>query len=137
VSLQAAIEQVLPELRAEAEARMLDTWTIGADVGWVYNETTDVDVQTVTPLFTTQARMKVSTTQVREAQAGERTTVESRRELHIPIDSPAVPVNAVAECTAVDATSDPTLLGTIVRLSGSVVGSQTTARRLEVVEVLS
>ena len=28
-------------------------------------------------------------------------------------------------------------LGTIVRLSGSVVGSQTTARRLEVVEVLS
>lgn len=135
MSLQAAIEAQLPFLRAEAEARMKDTWTIGTDGGYAYNGTQDV--QTVTPLFTTKARMKVTTSQVRETQAGERTAAESRRELHIPVGSPEVPADAVAECTAVHATSDPTLLGTIVRLSGSVVGSQTTARRLEVVEVLS
>lgn len=129
------------EDRALAESRMLDTWAIGADVGWTYDPDADggngADVQTVTPLFTTNARLKAVAGVVRESEAGGRTIVETRRELHIPVDSPAVPVGAVAQCTAVDATSDPTLLGVIVRLSGPAPGSQTTARRLEVTEVLS
>jgi hypothetical protein len=127
--------------RLAAESRMLDTWTIGTDMGWAYDPDADdgkgADVQTVTPLFTTSGRMKVTTTQVREVEAGGRTIAETRRELHIPVGSEEVPVNAVAQCTAVHATSDPTLIGTIVRLSGAVLGSQTTARRLEVIEVLS
>lgn len=134
-------QAVLSAGKRAAEAGMLDTWAIGSDLGWAYDPDADggngADVQTVDPLFETVGRMKVSTTQVRETQAGERTVAESRRELHIPTDSPAVPTNAVAQCTAVHPTSDPTMLGKIVRLSGAVVGSQTTARRLEVVEVLS
>lgn len=123
--------------RRAAESRMLDEWTIGTDLGWTYDPGTGTDVQTVTPLFTTNARLAERGNVVQETQVGERTAVETRRELHIPWDSPEAPVNAVAECTAVHATSDPTLLGTIVRLSGPAPGSQQTARRLQVTEVLT
>lgn len=123
--------------RQAAEARMVDTWAIGADLGWTYDANTDADVQTVTALFTTPGRLKVSGNVVRDAEVGGRTAVETRRELHIPVTSAAAPANAVAQCTAIHATSDPTLLGTIVRLAGPAPGSQTTARRLEVTEVLT
>lgn len=121
---------------------MLDTWAIGADAGWTYDPNADggkgADVQTVTPLFTTKGRMKASRTYGNiNQQAGERTVTVVTRELHIPVDSPAVPVNALAQCTAVDASSDPSLLGAIVRIAGPAPGSQTTARRLEVTETLT
>lgn len=116
---------------------MTDTWTIGTNLGWSYNSTSGQDEQTVDPLFTTAARLAESGTQATESEAGGRTVLETRRELHIPWDSPAVPPNAVAECTATGPLSDPTLIGTIVRLRGSAPTSQTTARRLEVVEVLT
>lgn len=141
MTVQAAIADALPFLRAEAEARMVDTWAIGTDGGWTYDPDADegrgADVQTVTPLFTTKARLKVSGNVVREAEAAGRTVVETRRELHIPVSSQAVPVGALAQCTEVHPTSDPTLLGTIVRLSGPAPGAQTTARRLEVTETLT
>lgn len=116
---------------------MLDTWTIGADVGWAYDEDAGEDVRTVTPLFTTPGRLKVAGNVVRESEAGGRTVTETRRELSIPVGSPAVPAGAVAQCIAIDATSDPTMLNIIVRLAGPAPGSQTTARRLEVAEVLT
>jgi hypothetical protein len=126
------------EDRALAESRMLDTWAIGTDLGWRYDEFLGRDVQSVDPLFTTKGRLKTVGNVVHDAEAGGRMVVETRRELHIPVSSAAVPANAVAECTAIDEnTSDPTLLGTIVRLTGPAPGSQTTARRLEVTEVLT
>jgi hypothetical protein len=123
--------------RAAAEARMLDTWAIGTDLGWTFDPDLGEDVQAVTPLFTTAGRLKVPGNVVLESDVGERSVVSTRRELHIPVGSQAVPIGAVAQCTAIDATSDPTLLGTIVRVSGPAPGSQTTARRLQVEEVLS
>lgn len=114
---------------------MVDTWAIGADVGWTVVD--GKEVQVVDPLFTTPGRLKAVSVQARETQAGDRTVVETRRELNIPWNSQAVPVNAVAQCTAIDPTTDPTVLGTIVRLSGPAAGTQQTARRLEVVEVLT
>jgi uncharacterized protein DUF6093 len=135
VTLQDAIEAELPFLRSEAEARMVDTWAIGTDLGWTFNGTEDV--QTVTPLFTTKGRLKATQNVVRESEAGGRTVVETRRALHIPVDSASVPAGAVAQCTAVHLTSDPTMLNIIVRLSGPAPGSQTTARRLEVTEILT
>lgn len=138
MTVQAAIEAQLPFLRAEAEARMKDSWAIGTDLGWTYDPDEQADVQTVTPLFTTKGRMKSSRTYGNINQdAGGRTITTVTRELHIPVDSPAVPVNAVAQCTAIGEGTDPTLLGAIVRVAGPAPGSQGTARRLEVVEVLS
>lgn len=116
---------------------MLDTWAIGTDLGWTFDPDLGEDVQAVTPLFTTAGRLKVPGNVVLESDVGERSVVSTRRELHIPVGSQAVPIGAVAQCTAIDATSDPTLLGTIVRVSGPAPGSQTTARRLQVEEVLS
>lgn len=137
MTIQSAIAAELPFLRAEAEARMVDTWTIGANLGWTYDEDAGEDVQTVTPLFTAPGRLKATSNVVLNSEAGGRTIAETRRELHIPVGSAAVPVGAVAQCTAVDATSDPTMLNIIVRLDGPAPGSQTTARRLQVSEVLT
>ncbi|KAB2809258.1 hypothetical protein F9L07_19650 [Pimelobacter simplex] len=129
------MDDVLTAGRALAEALMTDTWTIGANLG--YELIDGVEVQQVTPLFTTKARLRERGNVVQETQVGERTAIETRRELHIPWNSPDAPVNAVAQCTAVGPLSDPTLLGTIIRLSGPAPGSQQTARRLQVVEVLT
>lgn len=124
--------------RTAALSRMLDTFAIKQPSGTAYNPTTGNDETTYTDLFTTAGRVKVgSGLATRESEAGGRTVVTVVRELHIPVDSAAVPVGAVAVCTAVHATSDPTLLGATLRLAGPAPGSQTTARRLEVTEVLS
>lgn len=135
MTINDAIAAELPFLRAQAESRMTDTWSIGEHLR--YDVVDGVEVPVVDPLFTTKARLRERGNVVQETQVGERTAVETRRELHIPWDSPAAPVNAVAECTAIGPLSDPTLLGTIVRLAGPAPGSQQTARRLQVVEVLS
>jgi hypothetical protein len=130
---------ILSEGRALAESRMLDTFAIGIPTGGtVYDPGTQTDVEELTPLFTTQGRVKAgSGLAARSSEAGGRTIVTVVRELHIPISSDAVPTGAVAVCTAVDATSDPTLLGARLRLSGPAPGAQTTARRLQVEEELT
>jgi hypothetical protein len=124
--------------RAEAESRMLDTFAIKLSLGVNYNPATGNNEETFEDLFATNGRIKASSGLVaRESEAGGRTVVTVTRELHIPIDSPAVPTGAVAICTAVHNTSDPTLLDARLRLAGPAPGSQTTARRLEVTEVLT
>lgn len=125
--------------RAMAEARMVDTFEIGMPTGErEYDPAEQADIDVVEPLFTTKGRVKASRGQAaREAQVGGRTAVSVSRELHIPVDSPAVPTGAVAVCTAVHWTTDPTLLGARLRLSGPAPGSATTARRLQVEEQLT
>lgn len=124
--------------RRAAESRMLDTFDVKMPTGTAYNPTTGNDETTYDDLFTTVGRVKSgSGLTARESEAGGRTVVSVTRELHIPVDSPAVPAGAVAVCTAVHSTSDPSLLGAVLRLAGPAPGSQTTARRLEVSEVLT
>lgn len=114
---------------------MLDTFAIGLPTGeWAYDEHLQAEVEVIDPLFTTKGRVKVTALVARESEVGGRTAVTVTRELHIPTTSPAVPAGAVAVCAAVDPTSDPTLLGARLTLSGPAPGSQTTARRLSVVE---
>jgi hypothetical protein len=124
--------------RRAAESRMLDTFQIGSLGEPAYDPGTGNTEAEFTPLFTTNGRVKASSGLVaRESEAGGRTVVTVTRELHIPINSPAVPTGAVAVCTAVHNTSDPTLLDARLRLAGPAPGSQTTARRLEVSEVIA
>ena len=139
MTVQSAIDAELPFLRAEAAARMLDTFEIRTyGDGWHYDEDYGQDVRDYEVEFTTKGRVKVSGgLSAHEAEAGGRTVATATRELHIPVSSPAVPAGAVAVCAAVAATSDPTLLGAQLVLVGPAPGSQTTARRLEVSEVLT
>lgn len=132
-------EAEVEEFQGDAESRMLDEFDIKVSTGgFVYDPELGEDVESFDLLFHTVGRVKVSGgLAAHESEAGGRTLVTVTRELHIPVDSPAVPVGAVAFVTSVDATSDPTLAGARLRLSGPAPGSQTTARRLQVEEVLS
>jgi hypothetical protein len=117
---------------------MLDTWQFRLPTdGWAYDPETQAEVQAFAVLFTTRGRLTSGAAMVRDVEVGGRTAGLVTRELHIPINSPAVPADAYAVCTAVDASSDPTLLGARVEFSGSSPASQKTARRLQVTEVVS
>lgn len=116
---------------------MLDTFDIGAPTGGWHLEN-GVEVQTIDPIVTTKGRVKVSNgLSAHSSEVGGRTAVEVTRALHIPVNSPQIPAGAIAVCTAVHATSDPTLLGARLVLDGAAPGSQTTARRLQVTEVIA
>lgn len=138
MSLMAAISAELPFLRAQAEARMLDTFNIGTPTG-AYTLVSGVETETLTSIATgIFGRVKVvGGLAAHTSEVGGRTAVTVSRELHLPVGSPEIPAGAVAVCTAVHATSDPTLLGARLRLSGPAPGSQTTARRLQVTEEVS
>lgn len=139
MTLHSAIEAELPFLRAEAEARMLDTCDIRYKTG---NTTQDPNTGSEVPVyatrFSTPCRVKVGQgLAVQDAEAGGRTVVTVRRELHIPVGSAAVEPYDIAVMTSVHETSDPTLAGATLVLDGPAPGSQTTARRLQVSEVLT
>lgn len=131
-------QSAILEGRVAAESRMLDTFEIRTNFRTEYDPGLEEDVETSDLLFTTKGRVKVEGgLAVRDAEVGGRTSASVVRSLHIPVDSPAIPAGAVAICTAVDASSDPTLLGARLTIGGPAPGSQTTARRLEVTEILS
>lgn len=128
----------LGAFKRRAESRMLDTFDIKVSSGMSYDADEGEDVETFTLLFTTPGRVKVEGgLSVRDSEVGARTAASVARTLSIPVASDEVPVGAVAFCTAVHATSDPTLLGARLTIGGPAPGSQTTARRLEVTEVLT
>lgn len=135
---------VLPELRQMAESRMKTTWELQYKTA---ETTVDPDTAGDIPLyvlaFVTKGRLKSPGLMITQSEVGGRTAAESKRELHIPVDSPdpwadarsALGVTAV--CTAIHPTDDPSMLGIRVALVGPAPGSQTTARRLQVSEVVA
>lgn len=123
---------------ALAEARMLDTFSVRTPTGRTYNAVTGVEEDGYTELLVTRGRVKVpGGLGVAEAQTGGRTAVTVAWELHVPTSTPLIPPGAVAVCTAVHPSTDPTLLGAVLHLAGPIPGSQTTARRLHVTEVVA
>lgn len=132
-----SVASALARGRQAANARMLDTFDIKRSLGVNYDPEQDADVETFEFLFTTPGRVKTTGNVTRNSEVGGRTSASVTRELHIPVNSPDVPTDAVAFCIAVDDTSDPTLMGAMLRLDGPAPASQTTARRLQVSEVVS
>ena len=125
--------------REAAEARMLDTCDIKYQTGVSDPDPeTGETAPTYATRFTTKCRVKVSEgLSARSSDIGGRTAVVVTRQLHIPVGSAAVHPGDIAVITAVHATSDPTLAGATLILDGPAPGSQTTARRLQVSEVIS
>lgn len=125
--------------RRLAEERFLDSFSIGTPAdGWVLDPWLGVDVQAVDVFLETVGRVKSTDSVVpRSVEVGGRTAVETVRVLSIPWDSPVVPSGSVAVCTAVHWSSDPTLLGARFRVVGPAPGSQSTARRLTIEEVVA
>lgn len=139
----AAVDRTVLEGRALAEARMRTTVAIQYQVDLEPDPDTDSEIPVYETAFVTLARIKSPGRQVSLAEVGGRTSARTTRELHIPVGSPdpwadpraAFGVSALV--TAVAPTDDQTLLGVRLTLSGPAPGSQTTARRLEVTEVVS
>jgi len=141
MTLQSAIEQALPDLRAEAGARMVDTFDIKIVTGGkpVYDPGTKTTGPAYTTLFSTSGYIPPAGGSVLTsgAEVGGRTSLSSRREIRIPWDSDAVPPNAVAVCTAVGDLTPPRMLGKQYRVGGSDGTSQGTACHLEIIETLT
>lgn len=117
---------------------MLDVFEFRVPNGSMeYDPQLQAEVEGYDVAFSTRGRVKVEGLVGRDAEAGGRTVVTVTRELSIPVGSPAVPAGAYAVATKVHPTTDPTLLGARLRLTGPAPGSQTTARRLQVEEVLT
>ena len=135
-SFSEEITETLVELRADEESRMLDVFDICVVTGTEYVDKKDQPVLEV--LFRTCGRVKVlDVITPHRAEVGARTSVEVTRMLKIPVASPAVPTGALAVPVQLHWSSDQTLAGAKLRLSGPAPGSQTTARRLAVSEVLT
>lgn len=116
---------------------MLDTWAIESSNGTGYDGTSEVE--TWTEQFTVPGRLKVIGAYATPMEVGGRTAMETVRELHIPVDAPTIPSGRTcARLTTRGSLTDPSLeVGTRLILEGPAPGSQTTARRLKVTEVVS
>lgn len=142
MTLQSAIEQELPFLRAEADATFTDTFTAHAPDP--DNPTTDADGFEV-PGWTNEGstsgkvsgRSRESDTNTRTVDVGgvERPVVDGG--LHIPLSATIPAIGWEFVCTAVGPVTDPALVGRRWRVVDVPAKSHATARRLDVVEVPS
>ncbi len=144
VSLGADLVPGLVELRVEAESRMKTTFEFQYKVGTTPDPVTDADVPNYVTAFVTKGRLKSPGNVVHESEVGGRTAAEVSRILSIPVSSAdpwaddRAAYGVTALVTLIDPlTDDPSMLGARLTLSGPAPGSQTTARRYEVTEVVS
>lgn len=124
--------------RMAAEALMCDTGIMRRPTGRaVQDPVTDREVEILTDLFTGRCRIQASGMQAATAQAGARTTVTTRIQLHLPVSAPEVRVGDIWEVTAVGDLSDLQLLGSRFRVVAPVAKTFATARRLDVEELVA
>ncbi len=115
---------------------MLDQCRIEYRTGrTVQSESTGREVPVYAIRFTTRCRVKVTDRLPISDEGGGRELISVRRELHIPVSSPATFDGDRAVMTGVHQTTDPALAGAVLTLGAAAVGSQTTARRIDVEEL--
>lgn len=133
VNLGADIAAALPELRAQAESRMSETFEVftservlGGDGKYVTTET---------PVYEdVRGRLKVPTLTVSEREQGAQVPAIQDVHVHVPVGAtPLVEVNHMWRCTASD--SDVSLVGRVWRTKGSHQAGQVTAHRYPVEQV--
>lgn len=134
----ATVTGVLPDLQAMAEALMVDTGKAERDTG---DTAQDPDTGTVENVYTTlfsDTACKIQTRQVvsQTAEAGGRTVVTQRLELHLPVASDDLQYGDIWTITAVGSKSR-TRLGRKVKVLGPADKTFLTAMRYEVEEMLT
>lgn len=132
MTLNDAISEELPFLRAEAESRMTATFRAESPT----RERVDGLMETV---WTSQGETpgRLDDPKDRDITVGgvERLTFDAV--LHLPLSAPLPVAGWEYECIAVSAVDDPAMLGRRYRVVNVPVGSQKTARRVEVVDLSS
>lgn len=130
--LQSSVERALPELRAEAEARMTSTCIIRTPGTPVRNNETGVhEPGEPVEVYSGKCRLRWPHPAPQDGNSGQTAwAVDRIGTLSIPIDSPAVPDGALVEITSNP--HDPSVVGmelTVLMPQGQTHG---TARRLPV-----
>ena len=133
-----SIARALPRLRAHAESRMTATFRAESPT----RERVDGLMETVwASQGETPGRLsgpsRNSDVADRDITVGgiERLTFDAV--LHLPLSAPLPVAGWEYECVAVSAVDDPAMLGRRYRVVNAPVGSQKTARRVEVVDLSS
>lgn len=128
----------LTDGRQAAESLMLDTCVIRRKTGRTTNGTTGKVTDTYgSPIYEGPCKLQMRDAQPFVAEAGDRSVVLSRQELHLPIRATGIRVDDVATVTAVGPITDPDNLGRKLRVRGEMTKSMPTARRLAVEEAQS
>lgn len=132
----AQVAGALPELRRAAEALMLDAGRALRPGPMGYDPVTQVEGPTEVELFTSDCKIQTRNTEVSEAQVGERTAVQLRLELHLPIGTEPLQAGDEFEVTTPGPLS-AVPAGRRYRVAGPFEKSLATARRYTVEEVVT
>lgn len=122
-----------------ARARMTTTCVVQVETGrTTQDEGTGRELPELADLFSSPCRVKATDALgVRTAEAGGREQVEIRAEIHLPLDTAAIPVGALIKITAVGSLTDVQLVGRSFRVEGPFSATDATARRLPVTEIVT
>lgn len=128
MSLVDDVSGILPILRAEAEALMTTTCTVGRSTGaFVTDPNTGVDTPEVRPVVVRGiCKVQAATPQAASPEAGGAVYTVERLQVHLPIGDPVQAGDAV---TIVANPMDPRLEGLVFRLTELVRGTYRTAQR--------
>jgi hypothetical protein len=135
VSLAADILAILPVLRANAEALMVDTCVIERPGAPVTNPDTGVVTPSVTVVYTGKCKVQSRDTQAASPEAGEHAFTVVSRQVHIPANAANVKDGDVVTITA--SQLNAFTVGKQYRVEGFTPDSFDTAARMPVKEVLS
>ncbi|PYY32358.1 DUF6093 family protein [Curtobacterium sp. MCBD17_030] len=132
--LGADIADALPELRAAAESKMVDTCIIESIVtGGDPDPATGLPTVVRTVVYSGPCEFKAADTQARSVASGGRQLVQQGAALKIPIDAPgSVLVRAGHEATITLRAHDPNAAPIVAAVSGGHNQTYATARRIPV-----
>lgn len=123
--------------RRQAESLMIDTVEIrGPASGSTFDESTGrlTGGAPGAVLYSGPAKRVAAKRFEKQAASGGREYVDTRNELHLPMDAPRITAGAIA--TLLAAPKDPHAVGQRLYVAGPASGSLTTAQRLNVTEVV-
>jgi hypothetical protein len=135
------IAAALPELRAQAESRMRDTWVITRPGAQVWNPATKQYEGSVVTVYDGPGRLRPTALMDHATTAADQEFMESQYVLSLPIGShPNITTGTsgdvrkdnVATCTK--SADDPAMVGRKYTIGISAAHSQATARRFPVTE---
>lgn len=130
--LASAIAAALPALRAEAEARMTSTCTIGTVTLGALDPVTLEQVEQISPVYTGKCRVRRRDVQATEPVVGEVERTVTRLVVSVPWETTGIRPGMAGQITA---SPSPSLVELRFTVTSVPTGDDQTALRLECKEV--
>lgn len=132
--LGADIAAALPDLRAAAESKMVDTCTIvEVTTSGDPDPATSLPTRTSTTIYAGRCEYRAADTQARSIDSASRQLVQQGAVLKIPVNAPgSADVRAGHIATITLAANDPTSPPVVVTVAGTHQQTYATARRIPV-----